>query len=291
MIAVSHLGGIMLWDRGSPDREVSYLHETTRIQDLSVNSIEFSNGGGILAIGSWSGRISIWDIETRIEVREIAPGRSSLGSQIQSLSWNQSILSSGGDDGEISHFDVRCGRAKVGGFQGHTEGVCGLKWRDDGKLLVSGCNGGSVSLWDSARMGSTSCPRLHFGALWSQQYYTAAVKALAWCPGNPSLLASGGGRQDPRVSIWDVSGECLATRGTPGQITSIQWSKHYPELLTTHADPVNGLVVYDSQSLGKITQFLSAHSERVLWSAIGPRGDMVCTGAADKTVKIWNLWG
>ncbi|KAJ3481398.1 hypothetical protein NLI96_g7687 [Meripilus lineatus] len=146
MIAVSHLGGIMLWDRGSPDREVSYLHETTRIQDLSVNSIEFSNGGGILAIGSWSGRISIWDIETRIEVREIAPGRSSLGSQIQSLSWNQSILSSGGDDGEISHFDVRCGRAKVGGFQGHTEGVCGLKWRDDGKLLVSGCNGGSPSL-------------------------------------------------------------------------------------------------------------------------------------------------
>ena len=31
----------------------------------------------------------------------------------------------------------------------------------------------------------------------------SAAKALAWCPWSPSILASGGGKDDGKILFWD----------------------------------------------------------------------------------------
>ena len=31
----------------------------------------------------------------------------------------------------------------------------------------------------------------------------SAAKALAWCPWSPSILASGGGKNDGKILFWD----------------------------------------------------------------------------------------
>jgi cell division cycle 20-like protein 1 (cofactor of APC complex) len=35
--------------------------------------------------------------------------------------------------------------------------------------------------------------------------HTAAIKAIGWCPGNSSMLASGGGTADKNIRFFSIS--------------------------------------------------------------------------------------
>lgn len=49
--------------------------------------------------------------------------------------------------------------------------------------------------------------------------HQAAVKALAWCPWQANLLASGGGTADRRIRFWNVNnGVCLNDIDTKSQV-------------------------------------------------------------------------
>lgn len=49
--------------------------------------------------------------------------------------------------------------------------------------------------------------------------HQAAVKALAWCPWQPGVLASGGGTADRCIRIWNInSGTLLSTTDTKSQV-------------------------------------------------------------------------
>lgn len=49
--------------------------------------------------------------------------------------------------------------------------------------------------------------------------HQAAVKALAWCPWLPSLLASGGGTADRKIRFWNCnSGVCINDIDTQSQV-------------------------------------------------------------------------
>ena len=39
----------------------------------------------------------------------------------------------------------------------------------------------------------------------SLSHHQAAVKALAWCPWQPGVLASGGGTSDRTIRIWNCN--------------------------------------------------------------------------------------
>jgi cell division cycle 20, cofactor of APC complex len=40
----------------------------------------------------------------------------------------------------------------------------------------------------------------------------------------------------------------------------------------------------------RVAEIRDAHESRVLFSAIGPAGDMVVTGAGDENLKFWRIW-
>lgn len=49
--------------------------------------------------------------------------------------------------------------------------------------------------------------------------HQAAVKALAWCPWQPSLLASGGGTADRKIRFWNCNtGVCMSDIDTQSQV-------------------------------------------------------------------------
>ncbi|KAL4253717.1 WD repeat CDC20/Fizzy family protein [Abortiporus biennis] len=250
-----------------------------------VSSLDFSNDGSFLGIGLGSGEVQLWDIETQTKLRTMV-GHSS---QIACLSWNKHILSSGCGDGSIWHHDVRVAQHKVGELLGHQGEVCGLKWRSDGELLASGGNDNVVNVWDGrvgdVNSGSRSTAR------WTKRNHTAAVKAIAWCPWQNSLLASGGGTSDATVHIWNTTtGARLHSLSTPSQVTSIQWSPHRKEFLTTHGYPTNAVMIHSYPSMERVIEIRDAHDSRVLWSALSPAGDVVCTGAGDENLKFWRVW-
>lgn len=49
--------------------------------------------------------------------------------------------------------------------------------------------------------------------------HRAAVKAIAWCPYQSNILASGGGTADRCVKMWNTqTGQCISSTDTQSQV-------------------------------------------------------------------------
>jgi cell division cycle protein 20 (cofactor of APC complex) len=49
-------------------------------------------------------------------------------------------------------------------------------------------------------------------------------------------------------------------------------------------------MVHAYPSMERVAEIRDAHDGRVLYSAIGPGGDVVVTGAGDENLKFWRIW-
>jgi len=139
------------------------------------------------------------------------------GGRVSSLSWNGHLLSSGSYDSQIHNHDLRSPNHLVSTFSHHVGEVCGLKWSLDGTQLASGGNDNLLNIWQMDLQTPRFCITDH----------QAAVKALAWCPFQNNLLASGGGSADRTIKFWNTqTGACLNSIDTDSQVCAIHWSKH-----------------------------------------------------------------
>ena len=121
---------------------------------------------------------------------------------------------SGSRGGVIHHHDVRVAQHHVGTATGHIQEVCGLEWSPDGKYLASGGNDNVLNVWSTNFSLDTAVEPVH-----SFSQHQAAVKALAWCPWQSSLLASGGGTADRCIKFWNCNtGTCLNSIDTKSQV-------------------------------------------------------------------------
>ncbi|EJD01982.1 WD40 repeat-like protein [Fomitiporia mediterranea MF3/22] len=261
-------------------------------EDTYVSSVDFSADGTFLAVGTGTGDVELWDIETSTMLRSMDGHQA----QIPSLSWNGHVLSSGCGDGSIWHHDVRVARHKVMELLGHHGEVCGLKWRHDGEFLASGGNDNVVNIWD-ARLNYSLTDRdeddveVRNQAKFSKRNHNAAVKALAWCPWQSNLLASGGGTNDATIHVWNSNtGARIHSLKTPAQVTSLHFAPHKKEILSTHGYPDNAIMIHGYPSLTRIGEIKESHDSRVLFSCVGPSGDLVLTGAGDENLKFWRIW-
>ena len=50
-------------------------------------------------------------------------------------------------------------------------------------------------------------------------------------------------------------------------------------------------MIHSYPSLERVAEIRDAHDSRVLFSALGPAGDVVVTGAGDENLKFWRVWG
>lgn len=97
-------------------------------------------------------------------------------------------------------------------LQGHEQEVCGLRWSINGQQLASGGNDNLLHVW-AAGAATGQAPSLRLTA------HSAAVKALAWCPFQSNLLASGGGTADRCIRFWNShTGALLNSIDTNSQV-------------------------------------------------------------------------
>ncbi|KAF9986352.1 ubiquitin-protein transferase activating protein [Mortierella antarctica] len=273
MVAIGLDKSVFIWDAesGSVESLVTLPGNTD-----GIASVSWAYDGLFLAIGTFDGDTQIWDIETKSKVRSMTGHVARVGV----LSWDKHILSSGCRDGSIWNHDVRVQNHKVAELLNHTNEVCGLKWRPDGQQLASGGNDNLVNIWDPR----STTPKF------TKTNHTAAVKALAWCPWQNNLLASGGGTYDKQIHFWNThTGARTHTLNTGSQVTSIIWSTEYKEFVSSHGFPDNNLSVYSFPSLSKVTD-IKAHESRVLHTAMSPDGQTVATVASDENLKFWKLF-
>ncbi|KAI9330120.1 WD40-repeat-containing domain protein [Pilaira anomala] len=244
--------------------------------DDQVTSVSWSNDGAYLSVGTSAGDTQVWDVESNQKLRSMTGQNCRIGV----LSWNKHLVSSGGRNGSIFHHDVRMAKHTVKELYGHQDDVCGLTWRWDGELLASGGNDDTVNIWDSR--GAT--PKF------TKTNHSGAIKALAWCPWKHNTLATGGGREDKNIHFWDsTTGALTHSIKTGAQVTSLNWSKHYREITSTHGAPHNHISVWAYPSLHKVID-IKAHESRILHSALSPDGQVLATAAADDNLKFWRIF-
>ena len=119
--------------------------------------------------------------------------------------------------------------------------------------------------------------------------HQAAVKALAWCPWQKNLLASGGGTADRMIRFWNANnGMMLNEVDTHSQVCALQWSQHDKELVSSHGYSHNQIILWKYPSMVKVAE-LTGHTSRVLHMAQSPDGTTVVTAAADETLRFWKI--
>lgn len=259
-VAIGLERSVYVWsaDEGS----VSCLLESPA--DTYVSSVKWSDDGAYVGVGLGTGEVQIWDVAESQKIRSMFGHDTRVGV----MGWSKHLLSTGARSGLVFNHDVRIAEHKVAELVSHTSEVCGLEWRSDGAQLATGGNDNLVSIWDAR---SLSVPKF------TKTNHKAAVKALAWCPWNMNLLATGGGSYDRHIHFWNsTSGARVNSIDTGSQVTSLRWSPHYREIVSSSGFPDNSLSIWSYPTLVRNVE-IPAHESRVLHSCLSPDGQMLAT--------------
>ncbi|GAV89899.1 WD40 domain-containing protein [Cephalotus follicularis] len=247
VLAIALGSTVYLWD--ASDGSTSEL-VTINEEHGPVTSVSWAPDGRHIAVGLNNSEVQLWDSAANRQLRTLRGGHRS---RVGSLAWNSHILTTGGMDAQIINNDVRIRDPIVEIYRGHEQEVCGLKWSASGQQLASGGNDNLLHIWDRS-LASSNSPTQWLHRL---EDHTSAVKALAWCPFQGNLLASGGGAGDRCIKFWNThTGACLNSVDTGSQMAE-----------------------------------LTGHTSRVLFMAQSPDGCTVASGAADETLRFWNAFG
>jgi cell division cycle protein 20 (cofactor of APC complex) len=153
-------------------------------------------------------------------------------SRVSSLSFN-SVLFSGSKDTTILGHDIKSPNNVMARFDGHKAEVCGLK--HDASGLASGSNDNTAVIWD------INAGKERF----TLNGHKAAVKALAWCPWQRGLLATGGGTTDKTMKFWNTdTGKLINSVNTESQVCSLIWNRAEKEIMSSHGFSHNQLCIW-----------------------------------------------
>lgn len=182
---------VYLWNAGSGD--IQQLCQPREDTDDIVTSVAWAADGKHIAVGTSGAEVQIWDA-ARAKIVRTMRGHSA---RVSALSWNGTTLATAGRDNTILINDVRIRDHVTNTLRGHDQEVCGLKWSPSGQQLASGANDNILNIWDQQSISNNT---------WLHQLneHQAAVKALAWCPFQSNLLASGGGTADRCIKFWNT---------------------------------------------------------------------------------------
>ena len=191
----------------------------------------------------------------------------------------------------------------------HSQQVCGIAWSLDCEFLATGGNDNQLFLFESKKIlrrpaeahradsrnssvhvrsgssGSSNATLIGQGEIIpiipGQEKHVfalnAAVKAIAFAPWQPTLLAAGGGSNDRCIHFFHtLSGASLATIDCHAQVTSLVWSEKRKEIAATFgfAQPEHPyrVAVFTWPSCRMVVGIPWLGEERALYSVAYPRG-------------------
>ncbi|KAJ8602134.1 hypothetical protein CTAYLR_001652 [Chrysophaeum taylorii] len=281
-VAVALGATVYVWDAASGGIVELLTLEDAEDYVCSVAWLPGETGDGHLAVGSAGGSTELWDVAATRPLRRM----DGHAARVSALAWNAHILSSGSRDSTIVHHDVRVREHAVGScVGGHAQEVCGLAWSPDGTMLASGGNDNLVCLWSASQTGVRSQDATRV-----LSDHDAAVKALAWCPHDRNVLATGAGTADRTIKLWNAQlGSMLNSIDTGSQVCALAWNPHEKELLSGHGYAENQLSLWKYPTMARIKD-LKGHTGRVLSLCVSPDGSTALSAGADETLRFWDVF-
>ena len=155
----------------------------------------------------------------------------------------------------------------------HTDRVTAVTIAPDGTWLATGCDDGSVRIWDPATGRQRAAPTGYHGG----------VAAVVIAP-DGAWLASGG--RDGSVRIWDpATGQQHAVDGHPGGVTAVVIAPDGTWLASGGRD---GAVRIWDRATGRQRAALTGYHEGGMAVVIAPDGAWLASGGWDGSVRIWD---
>ncbi len=255
-----------------------YFNTTLSTQDTTINTVDYSPDGQLLAVAGNSQIIQIWD--TNQPSHPLHQLMSHKGN-IQSIAFSPDgqHLATAGDDQIIHFWDVNGVEFPHPPLllKAHIGSIRTLVFSPDQKWLASGGEDQIIYLWDLALPQKAAIPL-------SQQ---DMVNTLAFSP-NGQYLASGS--QNNLVRLWNLDRldyPPLTLHAHESGITAIAFDPNGQFLASGSQD---GLIyLWDLSQLEVAPQLLAEHSDEVQTLKFSPTGEILVSGSADQTIRLWDL--
>lgn len=240
-------------------------------------------------------RASIRDASTKVFTEHLLIGDEAGHVYLYSIEWPSN------DDRDL--FNWHGSMTLLARVTVHTQQICGLAWSPDGEYFATGGNDNSLFLFETRKVlyppGSYASSSVHVrsggsttddplpsqgsvisiteGQETNHWQLNAAVKAVAFCPWQPSLLAAGGGSNDRCIHFYHaVSGASLAIIDCAAQVTSLVWSKTRREIAATFGfaqpDHAFRVAVFSWPGCETLVKIPWLGEERALWAVAYPGG-------------------
>lgn len=276
LLAVGLDKSLYIWEGKS-----SNVNLLTTLEDEHLTSVSWMKNGNTLLIGSNTGKIYLWDVESNKCITSFHHHSERVGI-LAKMNTNEYTFSSGSQDRSILNYDIRQDSREnpTNKYISHTQEICGLKWSHDDRKLASGGNDNKLIIWNMNK----SQPEKKFSS------HTSAVKALDWSPHKFGFLLSGGGTQDRTLKIWNTNTlKLVESIDTSSQVCNIAFSRNTHEFVTTHGYSDNLILIWDSDKMD-VKATLKGHKDRVIYLSVGPDSQKIVTGAGDETIRFWDVF-
>ncbi|KAF8526534.1 WD40-repeat-containing domain protein [Hysterangium stoloniferum] len=314
-------------------RVFTHSLETNRVRQLPyfepVFCVDWISRDSIIT-GAMSGVALQLDTTTDQIIKHMFPNPSGVPADnaINAVSWSKQrdLLAVGRESGCMTYYDMRREKMVKQVHCSPKDPVMGVKWNPNGDFIASGHESGIVRCmdWRTNKVFELK-PPLKTAA------HKKLVKSLAWAPWNPNLLATGGHTSDHTVRLWSLSNSSATSTlyththslSFTSEITSLHFSAHATELLSTHGEAVvapsktrtvshrrlsrhsvdnqsnesqspptrHGILVHAYPSLDQVHCIKDAHGEPIVDGALSPDGTSILTFGEDETLRIWSIWG
>jgi WD40 repeat protein/energy-coupling factor transporter ATP-binding protein EcfA2 len=274
--------------------------------------VAFSPDSRRLVSAGDDGTAVVWDVATRTRLRVLRGDPGEL--YAAAFSPDGRRIATAGKDGDILIWDAMSGE-RVSVLDGHIHSVRALAFAPGGDTLVSAGYDEVALVWDVARgqrigrlTGHTSqlygiavspdgrsiasASRDHTARLWDLEQlplmgHAAEVLDVSVSPDGRTVASAA---SDGTSVLWDSTirrPRAVLTERAPGTTPPVAPGGPGPARQPVLTRSGKTAILWDASTARPVRTF-TGHTDRVLTVALQPGGRLLATGAADRTVRLWD---
>jgi WD40 repeat protein len=235
-------------------------------------AIAFSSGGDLIATGTASGAIQVWDASNLSNIATITGHHGPVTSIVFSSDGSQIV--SGSEDGTVRIRSVASSEEPLASIPGHHARVNQVVFSPDGLRLVSGSDDKTVRIWDGLTGEELAFLHGHEDAVWT----------IAYSPDGTRVIS---GSHDYTVRVWDALDfqEIAVLKGHRGIVNFVTCAPDGALIASCSFD--HTVRLWSSSTLQEVAR-LDGHRDTVWSVAFSPNGTRLVSTSEDKTVRVWD---